>query len=79
MLQKGRLCIFLGALNYLGEFKEKCKLLQLNKEINKKLREPIYEQVLNKDYFIQINQVKMWWGYLQVGVIIINYSTSNIS
>lgn len=68
MLQKGRLCLFLGALKYLGTFREKCKLLRLNKKISQNLREDIYQGVLNQDHFIQINSTKMWWAYLQVGV-----------
>jgi hypothetical protein len=68
MLQKGKHCVFLGALSYLNSYKDKCKMLLLSKEINKKLRKEIYEEVLNQEHLKNINQVKMWWGCLQVGV-----------
>jgi hypothetical protein len=68
MLQKGRSCIFLGALSYLDSYKDKCKLLLLNKKTNKKIRKELYEEVLNEEHLKQVNQVKIWWGCLRVGV-----------
>jgi len=68
MLGHGRECVFLGALTYLNSFSEKCKLLLLNKKIYKKLRPEIYKQVLDCEHKYSINQVKLWWGFLQVGV-----------
>lgn len=68
MLQKGRTCIFLGALSYLSNYHDKCKLLLLNKEVNKKIRKEIYQEVLSQEHFKKISRIKMWWGCLQVGV-----------
>lgn len=68
MLQRGRQSIFLGALPYLGSYREKCKILRLNRAIYKELRKDIYKEVLNQEHLNGINQVRMWWGCLQVNV-----------
>lgn len=68
LLQRGRLCVFLGALRFLGSFREKARLLLLSKAVYGELRGTLYEEVLNREHSPQVNQVKMWWGCLRVNV-----------
>jgi hypothetical protein len=74
MLGKGRDCIFLGALQYLSSFTDKCKLLLLNKRVNQAIRNDIYKEILDDERKYHVNHTKLWWGYLQVGVSVLQYT-----